>query len=372
MNFAPGYRRPATRWPTWQEADLRRLIAVASALGWAVVATVAMPTPAQAAATSAIAKPASTSTDRVNGSIPAGKAHIQSTRTKKAMVRVPSRPSEGQLAGLHRADDPLELKSSVALVVNQDTDEVLFEKNTHAVLPIASITKLMTALVTVEANLPLDEELTVSQNEVVRANVRSNLRPGMTMSRDTALHLALMSSENRAAQLLGRTYPGGVDAFVEAMNAKARLLGMSDSHFADPTGLSPDNRSSANDLVRLVKAAYEYDVIRGHSISGELALPVGKRMVRYGNTNRLTANPEWDIGLQKTGYISAAGRCLVMQAVVEGQRVVMVLLDSVGKYSRIGDAQRIRDWLASKRPSGSDSSVTGKPVANAPSSAKPI
>jgi D-alanyl-D-alanine endopeptidase (penicillin-binding protein 7) len=226
--------------------------------------------------------------------------------------------------------------------------------------------------VTVEANLPLDEELTVSQSELVRANVRSNLRPGMKMTRDTALHLALMSSENRAAQMLGRTYPGGLDSFVEAMNAKARMLDMSDSHFADPTGLSPDNRSSANDLVKLVKAAYEHDVIREHSVSGELALPVGKRMVRYGNTNRLTANPEWDIGLQKTGYISAAGRCLVMQAVVEGQRVVMVLLDSVGKYSRIGDAQRIRDWLASKALSGESTSPAVKPVANVSGAAKPI
>jgi len=297
---------------------------------------------------------------------------MQPTRKKRAIVRVPARPSEGRLAGLHRSEDPLDLKSSVALVVNQDTDEVLFEKNTHAVLPIASITKLMTALVTVEANLPLDEELTVTRNEVVRANIRSNLRPGMTMTRDTALHLALMSSENRAAQLLGRTYPGGLDAFVEAMNAKAHMLGMSDSHFADPTGLSPDNRSSANDLVRLVKAAYEHDVIREHSISGELALPVGRRVVRYGNTNRLTANPDWDIGLQKTGYISAAGRCLVMQAVVEGQRVVMVLLDSVGKYSRIGDAQRIRDWLATKRLGSGENSATAKPVANITSAAKPI
>jgi D-alanyl-D-alanine endopeptidase (penicillin-binding protein 7) len=147
---------------------------------------------------------------------------------------------------------------------------------------------------------------------------------------------------------------------------------MSDSHFADPTGLSPDNRSSANDLVKLVKAAYEHDVIREHSVSGELALPVGKRMVRYGNTNRLTANPEWDIGLQKTGYISAAGRCLVMQAVVEGQRVVMVLLDSVGKYSRIGDAQRIRDWLASKAMSGERTTPAVKPVANVNGAAKPI
>jgi len=147
--------------------------------------------------------------------------------------------------------------------------------------------------------------------------------------------------------LLGRTYPGGLARFVEAMNAKARLLGMDDSHFTDPTGLSSDNRSSASDLVRLVKAAYEHDIIRAYSVSGELELPVGNRTVSYRNTNRLTDNPEWEIGLQKTGYISAAGRCLVMQAVIEGKRVVMVFLDSVGKYSRLGDAQRIRSFLES-------------------------
>jgi D-alanyl-D-alanine endopeptidase (penicillin-binding protein 7) len=348
---------------------LQLLFGVTFVLGLALASTAAVPIAAQAADTGTSSNSASASTKRISGSVPAGQARSQSTR-KKSVVRKPSRPSEGQLAGLHRADDPLDLRSSVALVVDQDTDEVLLEKNTRAVLPIASITKLMTALVTVEANLPLDEELTVTQGEIVRANVRSNLRPGMTMSRDTALHLALMSSENRAAQLLGRTYPGGLDAFVEAMNAKARMLGMDDSHFADPTGLSPENRSSANDLVRLVKAAYEHDVIRQHSISGELALPVGKRMVRYGNTNRLTANPDWEIGLQKTGYISAAGRCLVMQAVVEGQRVVMVLLDSVGKYSRLADAQRIREWLASKRPASD--ATAGKPIANAPVTARPI
>jgi D-alanyl-D-alanine endopeptidase (penicillin-binding protein 7) len=335
---------------------------LACALGLVSVAGIAGSATAAEASASVVDK-------RVSGSISAGKA-TRSSGPKRTANR-PLRPSEGQMAGLRRVDDPLDLKSSVALVVDQDTDEVLFEKNTRAVLPIASITKLMTALVTVEASLPLDEELTVAQSEVVRANVRSNLRPGMTMTRGTALHLALMSSENRAAQLLGRTYPGGLDAFVEAMNAKARLLGMGDSHFEDPTGLSPENRSSANDLVRLVKAAYEHDVIRQYSISGELALPVGKRMVRYGNTNRLTTNPDWDIGLQKTGYISAAGRCLVMQAVVEGQRVVMVLLDSVGKYSRLGDAQRIRDWLSARRPAAEHSS-TAKPVATASVVAKPI
>jgi D-alanyl-D-alanine endopeptidase (penicillin-binding protein 7) len=146
-------------------------------------------------------------------------------------------------------------------------------------------------------------------------------------------------------------------AFVEAMNAKALLLGMDDSHFADPTGLSSENRSSANDLVRLVKAAYDHEVIRDYSVSGELALPIGKRTVRYGNTNRLTANPDWEIGLQKTGYISAAGRCLVMQAVIEGKRVVMVLLDSVGKYSRLGDAQRIRDWIEDTHPGAARTSA---------------
>jgi D-alanyl-D-alanine endopeptidase (penicillin-binding protein 7) len=355
--------------------EVQRLIVLMIAAGVSVAslpanAAASAQTSTSATATKASAKP------RVQGTVPAGNAAIVASgsagKKRVTVERRPLRPSEGQLAGLHRADDPLDLKSSVALVVNQDTDEVLFEKNTHAVLPIASITKLMTALVTVEANLPPDEELVVSQNEVVRANVRSNLRPGMKLSRDTALHLALMSSENRAAQLLGRTYPGGLDAFVEAMNAKARMLDMSDSHFADPTGLSPENRSSANDLVKLVKAAYEHEVIRSHSVSGELALPVGKRMVRYGNTNRLTANPDWDIGLQKTGYISAAGRCLVMQAVVEGQRVVMVLLDSVGKYSRIGDAQRIRDWLEAKRFGAEKSATASKPLANVAGSEKPI
>jgi D-alanyl-D-alanine endopeptidase (penicillin-binding protein 7) len=249
--------------------------------------------------------------------------------------------------GFAQAQDvrKIALRSASALVQDAETGEVVFGKNTDVVVPIASITKLMTALVTVESGLPMDEELQVTPDVLVRAGVRSNLRPGITMTRDTALHLALMASENRAAQLLGRTYPGGLDAFVEAMNAKARMLGMDDSHFVDPTGLSSDNRSSANDLVRLVKAAYEHEIIREHSVSGELALPVGRRTVRYGNTNRLTANPDWEIGLQKTGYISAAGRCLVMQAVIEGKRVVMVLLDSVGKYSRLADAQRIRNWL---------------------------
>jgi D-alanyl-D-alanine endopeptidase (penicillin-binding protein 7) len=276
---------------------------------------------------------------------------------KRVVERRPLRPSEGQLAGLHQSGDPLSLKSSVALVVDQDTDEVLFEKNPQAVLPIASITKLMTALVTVEAGLPLDEVIEVERSDRTIDRMRSRLNPGVKVTRAQALQLALMSSENHAAHLLGRTYPGGKEAFVQAMNAKAQLIGMQDSHFADPTGLLPDNRSSPADLVKLVKAAYEHQTIREFSVSHEMTLPVGRRMVKYANTNRLTASPDWDIGLQKTGYISAAGRCLVMQAVIEGQRVVMVLLDSVGKYSRIGDAKRIRDWLEARKARGGDSSA---------------
>jgi D-alanyl-D-alanine endopeptidase (penicillin-binding protein 7) len=273
------------------------------------------------------------------------RAKPASTAKGRSIVRRSLRPSEAQLAGLHGTDDPLDLKSSVALVVDQDTDEVLFEKNPQAVLPIASITKLMTAIVTLDGDLPLDEVLVVTRHDRTIDRVRSRLSPGVKLTRAHALQLALMASENHAAQLLGRTYPGGVDAFVEAMNAKAQMLGMHDTRFADPTGLSPDNRSSPNDLVRLVKAAYDYELVRDYSVRNELSLPVGKRQVRYSNTNRLTSNPDWDIGLQKTGYISAAGRCLVMQAVIEDQRVVVVLLDSTGKYSRIGDAQRIRNWL---------------------------
>jgi D-alanyl-D-alanine endopeptidase (penicillin-binding protein 7) len=287
------------------------------------------------------------------------KAKVKAKATRApARAPRPVRPSEGQLAGLHRTDDPLDLKSSVALVVDQDTNEVLFQKNPDAVLPIASITKLMTALITVEAGLDLDETLEVSPSDKTIDRIRSRLNPGVRLSRGQALHLALMSSENHAAQLLGRTYPGGVAAAVEAMNAKAQLLGMHDTHFADPTGLSAENRSSPTDLVKLVNAVYQYPVLRDYSTSSELELPIGKRVVRYGSTNGLTSSPQWDIGLQKTGYISAAGRCLVMQAVIEGQRVVMVLLDSVGKYSRIGDAQRIRQWLEAHRPASAGTGLT--------------
>jgi len=263
-----------------------------------------------------------------------------------ARAAEPARPSFGQLAGLRGTEDSLDLKSSVALVVDQETNEVLFSKNPDAVLPIASITKLMTALVVTEAQLPLDETLTVSQDDVdTEKGSRSRLRVGTQLTREEMLHLALMASENRAAHALGRHYPGGLDAFVQAMNQKAAALGMPDTHYVEPTGLSSKNQSSAKDLATLVKAAHEQPLIRQLSTSPEFMVEVGKRPMQFHTTNALVRSPSWDIGLQKTGYISEAGRCLVMQAKMAGRQLIMVFLDSAGKYSRLGDAERVRRWV---------------------------
>jgi serine-type D-Ala-D-Ala endopeptidase (penicillin-binding protein 7) len=248
--------------------------------------------------------------------------------------------------------NPPKLRSSMALVVDQDTDEILYEKNSEHVSSIASITKLMTAMVTLDAQLPLDEDLVVTDDDRTNTWAGSRLRPGTHLTRAQALHLALMSSENHAAHLLGRTYPGGIDAMVDAMNAKAQLIGMREASFADPTGLLPENRASPSDLVMMVKAAYDYSQIRDDSVSQELSVEVGRHHVQYRNTNRLTSHADWQIGLQKTGYIAAAGRCLVMQVAIEGRRVVMVLLDSAGRSSRFADAQRIRDWLRALQRTG--------------------
>jgi serine-type D-Ala-D-Ala endopeptidase (penicillin-binding protein 7) len=269
-------------------------------------------------------------------------------KARRTWVRVePAKPSIGELQGLHGQADPLELKSSVALVIDQDTQEVLLSKNPHAVLPIASITKLMTALVVAEARLPMDEALEITQDDVdTEKHSRSRLRVGTQLSRGEMMHLALMASENRAAHALGRQYPGGMPAFVRAMNRKASALTMNETRFVEPTGLSSDNQSSARDLAILVSAAHAEPVIRELSVSTDAAVPVGQRLVQFRNTNLLVRNPQWEIGLQKTGYISEAGRCLVMQAKLEGRRLIMVLLDSAGKYSRIGDAERIRHWLS--------------------------
>ncbi|BAL96141.1 D-alanyl-D-alanine endopeptidase, PbpG [Rubrivivax gelatinosus IL144] len=260
----------------------------------------------------------------------------------------PAKASFGQIYGLHRTDDPLDLKSSVALVIDQDTDQVLLSKNPHAVLPIASITKLMTGLVVTEAHQSLDDVLTITQDDVdTEKGSSSRLLVGTQLTRGEMLHLALMSSENRAANALGRHYPGGLPAFVQAMNAKAQLLGMHDTRYVEPTGLSSNNQSSARDLAVLVKAAYQHPILRELTTSTDASVAVGRRQLQFHTTNGLVRNPSWDIGLQKTGYISEAGRCLVMQAQLAGRKLIMVLLDSAGKYSRIGDAERIRKWLTS-------------------------
>ena len=264
------------------------------------------------------------------------------------MAAVPARPSFGQLAGLHGKSDELDLRSSVALVVDQDTHEVLFSKNDSAVLPIASLTKLMTGLIVSEARLPMDETITITQDDVdTEKGSGSRLRVGTSLTRGEALHLALMSSENRAAHALGRTYPGGMGVFVSLMNGKAKALGMRDTTYVEPTGLSSRNQSSAKDLATLVGMAYRDPVLREFSTSQGYQVAVGNRTLQYNNTNRLIKNPDWDIGLQKTGYISEAGQCLVMQAKVAGRKLIMVFLDSAGKLSRIGDAERVRKWVES-------------------------
>jgi D-alanyl-D-alanine endopeptidase (penicillin-binding protein 7) len=260
----------------------------------------------------------------------------------------------------------LELRSAAALVVDQKTGEALYSKNPDAAAPIASITKLMTALVTLDAGLSMDEEITIGMQEVDRLKGTSSRLPlGATLTRGELMNLALIASENRAAAALSRAYPGGREAFVVAMNRKAASLGMHNTYYVDGTGLSSDNRSTAADLARLVDAASRYPVIRQITSTGSYGVTVpGQRIVRvkehgkwrristptqrslaYYNTNALTRNADWDIGVSKTGYINEAGHCLVMQTRIAERKVIIVLLDSWGKMSRIGDANRIRQWL---------------------------
>lgn len=281
-----------------------------------------------------------------NGKVSKKAALLAKRKTRVPVVIIPAKPSFGELAGLHNVHDGLDLKSSVALVIDQDTHEVLLSKNEQAVLPIASLTKLMTGIIINEARLPMDEIITINQDDLdTEKGSRSRLSMGAQLSRRELLHIALMSSENRAASALGRTYPGGLPVFVGLMNAKARMLGMKDTRFVEPTGLSSKNLSSAHDLALLVNAASQDPMLREYSTSHGYQVAVGNRVLQYNNTNRLVKNPVWDIGLQKTGYISEAGRCLVMQTKVAGRKLIMVFLDSTGKFSRLGDAERVRHWL---------------------------
>ena len=244
-----------------------------------------------------------------------------------------------------------DLKSASALVVEQDGLRVVYAKNIDAVLPIASITKLMTAQVVLDAALPLDELITVAAEDVDSIKgTRSRLRVGTTLPRGELLKLALMASENRAAAALTRAYAGGTPAFVAAMNRKAAALGMSRTRFVDGTGLSSENVSTAQDLARLVRAAYGHALIRQYSTdtSHTVELANGRRL-NFSNSNRLVKNSGWEIGLSKTGYISEAGRCLVLQTRIAAKPMIIILLDSWGRLTRIGDANRIKRWIESNQ-----------------------
>lgn len=256
--------------------------------------------------------------------------------------------SVGERMGLRRVQDPLNLNSSVALVMDAETNEILLGKNDTAVLPIASLTKLMTGVLIADAQLPMDEMITITSADVDRLkNSGSRLAVGSRLTRGEALHLAMMSSENRAAHALARTYPGGVDHFVRLMNQKASTLGMSDTRFVDPTGLSSLNQSSARDLAILTAASHERSVLRELSTSPGYELDVGRHVLAYRNSNRLVKSDAWDIGLQKTGFIREAGRCVVMQVNVAGRQLIMVLLDATNNNARLGDAERLRRWVES-------------------------
>lgn len=316
---------------------MRKLVLLGFALGLFFSGPGFVPAPAEAGTSSV-----SASKSKAKKTSKAKSRHKHRIKT-----RISNRTSAVQQVA-YSADGSLQLASSKALVVDQQTGEVLYGKSSDLPTPIASVTKLMTAMVVLDAGQPLDEMVSVTSADVdTLKGTGSRLRVGTTLSREEMLHLALMSSENRAASALGHAYPGGYDAFVHAMNVKATMLGMSHSHFVDATGLDSRNISTAEDLVRMTNAAYEYPEIRQLTTSPSYSVDMAGngRYTEFINTNALVRKGEWNIGLSKTGFINEAGRCLVMQAQIAGKPLIIVLLDSVGKYTRIGDANRIRKWV---------------------------
>ena len=277
---------------------------------------------------------------------PAQAATVKKQAAKRKIKQMKSEVQEG---------DDLLLHSSAVLVQDQSTGAVLFEKNSDAVLPIASITKLMTAMVVLDAKQGLAEAVAVSEEDVdTLRGSHSRLKVGVQMTREDMLRLALMSSENRAASALSRHFPGGREAFIAAMNRKAEAIGLKDTRFADPTGLTAANVSSARDLTKMVSAASHYPLIREMTTTPEYQVTVGGRPLTFRNTNTLVRNSAsgWDIALSKTGFIREAGRCLVMQAWLKDKPVVIILLDSWGKLTRIGDANRIKRWIENASAQG--------------------
>ena len=266
--------------------------------------------------------------------------------------------TKAKLAQRHRANSPrfsrlTALRSSAILILDPTTRKVLYQKNASVVMPIASVTKLMTALVVIGAGQDMGEMLVISDADVDRLKYSSSrLRIGTRLTRAAMLHIALMSSENRAASALGRHYPGGTARFVAAMNAKAGVLGMRNTRFVEPTGLASANVSTPEDLARLVVAAQQQPLIRKYSTDRDHTIVQGRHRTVYRNSNRLIASSGWKIGMQKTGYISEAGRCMVLHAMVKGRAVVMVFLDAHGKFARARDANQVRSWLVSNRKSG--------------------
>jgi D-alanyl-D-alanine endopeptidase (penicillin-binding protein 7) len=259
------------------------------------------------------------------------------------------RQSVGHAAGLHKLKDPLRLVSSAAYAVDIATGEVLVKKNEDAVLPMASLTKMMTGLLTVEARLPMEQVITITDDDVdTERHSRSRLRVGTTLTRGEALHLALMSSENRAAHALGRTFPGGLAQFVNAMNNRAKQLGMKGTSYSDPTGLSSKNESTAHDLSLLAAAASREPLLREYSTTPRHQVALGGKTLLYNNSNRLVKSPKWDIAFQKTGYIIEAGMCITMNTRINGRSVVMVLLDASDKKSRLDDAERVKRWVVAQ------------------------
>ncbi|NTV97213.1 MAG: peptidase S11 [Thiobacillus sp.] len=362
---------------------VKKLLAYVVSIMLAAGAPLAQAAPTRVEASSHSAKKVAKTKKKAKVSAKTGKRVRAKARGKRvvseAQERRPMRVSHslGQAPtevsyGLADSGD-LKLRSAAVMVVDQKTGEALYSKNPDVATPIASITKLMTSMVVLDAGLAMSEEISIGNEDVDHLKGSSSrLALGTTLNREELLHLALIASENRAAAALSRAYPGGREAFVEAMNRKAAALGMTHTWFVDGTGLDSSNRSTAADLVKLVEAASGYPTIRQITSTGQYGVTMpGRQVVRvkengrvrrvsrevmrqvaFHNTNALTRSPNWDIGLSKTGYINEAGHCLVMQANIADRPVIMVLLDSWGKLSRIGDAARVRKWLESQHSSG--------------------
>lgn len=331
------------------EKNTPKTPAVAKPASTAKPAQAAKPTSSAAARPAKPAQKAKVSRSASNPKKNVARAPAQGVRASKVKAE-PGYNSMGSRLGLRSELADLSLNSSAVMVLDQASGEVLLEKNADAALPIASITKVMTAMVVLDAAQPLDESIVIAREDTqLEKYSASRLKVGASFTRAELLHLALMSSENRAANALGRSYPGGLPAFVIAMNDKARALGMTSSTFVEPTGLSSGNVASPRDLAVLVNAAHHVPLIRDYSTDRDAVVRVGGRQQQFKNTNALTRDETWDIGLSKTGFIRDAGKCLVMQARLDQREVIIVMLDAEGSAKRLADAERIRRWLSIER-----------------------